>query len=187
MAAIEIELHALNYMKFRSMARELRQLGSEGQRLRDEVRRRITLAGQPVVGEVRDAVMSTPSKGVHGGGNAQRRRSAVMRGRGIRVGERGAIARAGLRRSCARAVTLRQNRSGVAIILRASQLPAGQQTLPKRLNSAKGWRHPLFGDIAHWYHQPGYPYFDVTIKRSEERFRRACMDAVDKCLAEIGR
>lgn len=187
MAAIEIELHALNYMKFRSMARELRQLGSEGQRLRDEVRRRIALAGNPVVNEVKDAVMSTPSTGTRGGGNAQRRRSAVMRGRLIRVGERGAIARSGLRRSCAAAVTLRQNRSGIAIILRANQLPEGQQRLPKHLNSAKGWSHPLFGDKTHWYHQPGYPYFDVTIKKSEERFRRACMDAIDKCLAEIGR
>jgi hypothetical protein len=185
MATVEVELRTLGAMQFRYLARSLREIGPEGRQLRQELRKRITDAGRPVVQDVRQAVRDVPVKGTQGGGALQRRRAAVLKARTVRSAARAAAGRHSLRRAIASATGLRVVNRGVYIIVRASQMPEGQETLPKHLNNPKGWRHPVYGDRATWVHQEGHPYFDVTIRRHEVEFRRACEQAIEDVLNRV--
>ena len=55
--------------------------------------------------------------------------------------------------------------------------------IPRGLDRAKGWRHPLFGDKSRWFSNPGYDWFLSTFSRSEGEFE----DKLDKVLQSAAR
>jgi hypothetical protein len=73
----------------------------------------------------------------------------------------------------------------VRIVVASSRLPADQQSLPRHLDSPKGWRHPVFGNKNNWVHQQGKPYFATTIKRHAPAFRRAVISAMETIRSRI--
>lgn len=91
----------------------------------------------------------------------------------------------GLRESVARATKLQTTVKGVRFVINASQLPESQRSLPRHLDSPKGWRHPVFGNTDNWVHQEGRPYFAATISRRAPAFRRAALDAIDETNRKI--
>lgn len=182
MAEAEFEIRTLGAMQYRALARQMREVGSQGRVLRKHLRRRITDAGKPVVEEVRQAARDIPVKGTPGGGALQRRRAAVLRARSARGAARAARGSHSLRRALAAATSLRTVNSGISIVLKASRMAEGQETLPRHMNSEKGWRHPVYGDRRDWVHQTGHPFFDVTIRKREAEFRRACEQAIQDTL-----
>jgi hypothetical protein len=91
----------------------------------------------------------------------------------------------GLRASIARAtkVSVRTTgkRAGVAIRTSKLGMPRGFRNAPKRLNSKKGWRHPVFGQDR-WVSQVGKPgWFDDTIAA----FKPAAHEAAKRALVEM--
>lgn len=144
-----------------------------------EYRKAIRDAGKPVVTEVRGAVLALTitgqqgSRGVlaptRGGGRKARVTAATARAR-TDLGRRKATAGAGLRETVANAVRLRNLARGVTIEALGQRMPAGQESLPKDLESHKGWDHPTFGDWSKKAHERGGPWFYPTIRRNQPRF-----------------
>lgn len=175
--------------EFRALSRRLRQAGRKD--LRKKLRVQINDAGRPVLDEVRATVRALPVSSGHGGGTTQRLRflDGTAKGKARKAGSaavRGRRRRAGLRSSIASATKLQITARGVRFVVNSRRLPVDQRTLPRHLDSPKGWKHPVFGD---WHngrkpvHQRGKPYFATTIKKRAPKFRQAILDAID----EIGK
>lgn len=102
-----------------------------------------------------------------------------------------AEAGAGLRESIARATTgaisTGSKATGVSVTwkVKASRMPNSQRKLAKAFNSAKGWRHPVFGDREDWVTQHGTPYFDTVIKKHQGELRDAVVDGMTKAADAI--
>jgi hypothetical protein len=204
MAQARFSIASQHAGQFRDLAKALRAAGKKpGGELRKQLRTRITEAGKPVVEEVRSAVLAIPVTS-HGGGSAQRSTHAALEAGRRAVKARGApgkprrtttaqaIARAaarphGLRESIARAVKLQITARGVRFIVNSSQLPESQRTLPRHLDSPKGWRHPVFANREHWVHQQGRPYFAATIKKRAVKFRQSIVQAMEDIKNKIER
>lgn len=172
--------------EFRALSRRLRQAGRKD--LRKRLRTKINEAGKPVLEEVRVAVRTLPVQGGGGGGTGQRLRFLDGRAKGkprkpSKAADRARRRRAGLRASIAAATKLQITAKGVRFVVNSARMPADQRTLPRHLDSPKGWRHPVFGDRETWVHQRGKPYFAVTIKKRAPKFRQAILEAMD----EIGK
>lgn len=97
----------------------------------------------------------------------------------------------GLRATVASRVVVRvrlgsKRHPGVAIRALSTGMPRGFTEAPKRLNSKRGWRHPLFGNRDSWWHQIGQPdWFDGTMARHRTRARRAAQRAIDNVARRI--
>ena len=74
---------------------------------------------------------------------------------------------------------------GVAIRADKNGMPRGFKNAPKRLNSAKGWRHQVFGTDT-WVTQRGKPgWFDDTISAFKPAARKAAQEAMDNMARRI--
>jgi hypothetical protein len=182
MATAGISISSQGVKEYRDLARRLREAGRR--ELRAALRKHIADAGRPVLDEVRTAARTLPVSGSRGGGTAQRRRFATANAsdkRKLSAGRR----KVGLRRSIASAIKLQVTARGVRFIVNSTQLPPDQRTLPRHLDSPKGWRHPVFGNREQWVHQEGKPYFATTIKKRAPQFRRAILDAMEEIRREL--
>jgi hypothetical protein len=178
---------------YRDAARRLRAAGRHD--LRKKVQQSIRATGQPILDEVRAAVLNTPSTS-HGGGKAKRREFhvATTQKRVAKAGKTGekvaksvtAAARRnfGLRQSIARATKLEVTARGVRFVVRSEQLPEDQRNLPGALDTEKGWRHPVFGKRP-IVKQRGHPYFRSRIKAKAPGFRAGILRAMDETIREI--
>lgn len=183
-----VSLSAQGAEDWKRLAKRLRAAGRGD--LRKELRKRIADAGRPAVEEVKAAVQAIPVTS-HGGGTARRAKYAALvagrraqrRGGNVRSAAAKAFRRPhGLRRDVAAATRMMITARGVRIIVDVSKLPESQRTLPRHLDSAKGWRHPVFGNKNNWVGQKGRPYFASTIQRRAPQIRQAVLDGI----AEIG-
>lgn len=94
----------------------------------------------------------------------------------------------GLRRATARALGITTARGRVAIQIRRSRMPEGQEHLPNRMEGLGGkWRHPLFGNTRKWYTQPSRPWFFPTIKKDLPRVTKAIQNAISNSANDLGR
>jgi hypothetical protein len=76
-------------------------------------------------------------------------------------------------------------RPGVMIRADKTGMPRGFANAPKRLNSAKGWRHRVFG-TDRWVTQMGKPgWFDDTLKAFKAPAKRAAQEAMDRMAKRI--
>jgi hypothetical protein len=182
MGNVRVSLAAQNVGQYRELARKLRDAGRKD--LRSALRKRISEAGKPVVEDVRAAVRDLRVTS-HGGGTAQRRRYNVSRAKTTKAADRAQRRAAGLRQTIASATRLQQTTKGIRIVINSQRLPEDQRSLPRRLDSDKGWRHPVFGNRSNWVSQKGGPYFATTIKKRAPAFRQAIVDAMDEITAEL--
>lgn len=194
MPPIRVSLAAQNVDKWRDTAKRLRKAGEQGQTLRKKLRTEIANAGKPVLDEVRQAVFDLRVTSSHGGGTTRRKQFAALQA-ARRAHKRGGDVRAAavraakhphsLRRDVAAATKLQITTKGVRFVTSSSQLPESQRTLPRHLDSPKGWRHPVFGNRANWVSQRGGPWFASTISKWAPEFRAAIVKAMDDTVSEI--
>lgn len=131
---------------------------ADGKAMRRDLIRELRKPTAPAVAEIKAGVMSMPATGLPAAGEP-------------------------LRAAVARKVRTEVKLSGYAVGVRvkASKTPAlrGFRNAPKRLNSPKGWRHPVYGSAA-WVSQRGQPgYFDDPLKHRRPEFRRGVLQAMD--------
>jgi hypothetical protein len=192
---VDIVTNVENVQQYRDLARRLRNGKND---LRKAFRQKILEAGKPAVEDVRAAVMalhitSTHGQGkgqqrryatTHGGGQTQRRRYAASKAKSARAAANAMRRPAGLRRTIASATGVEATVKGIRIVVRGNKLPANQRTLPRYLDSSKGWRHPTF-DHKPWVRQKGGPYFESTISKHAGDFRRKVIEAIDETNTKI--
>ncbi|WP_084963756.1 hypothetical protein [Thermoactinospora rubra] len=190
------------------LAKRLKGAGDQGKGLRKELLKAIRTAARPALQDTRRAVRTIPVTGSRGGGRKQRETKA-FRDRFDRVLDRAsddelgsdeleaqeakiqdrARRGSGLRDTIARSlrlVTKTGSRSArVRIEVDASKMPQDQRTLPRHLDSEKGWRHPVFGNRKKWVHQRGQPWFEVTIRRHAPKVRNDILKAMDDIADKI--
>lgn len=176
MPTVGFSLASEGAQEFRDLAKRLRK----SPELRKRLRKNIQAAGRPVVNDVRTAVKTVRVKSTRGGGSKSRRDYNVERA-STGQAEAYALRRgAGLRDTVARATKLELTNRGVRIVVRGSALPDDQRSLPRHLDSEKGWRHPVFGNREEWVTQRGTPWFAVTIQKKARTFRKAVLDAMEE-------
>jgi hypothetical protein len=90
----------------------------------------------------------------------------------------------GLRSKVAAGVHVeRQGTGGVRV--QTSMPTASEGIIPRGLDRAKGWRHPLFGDKNHWFSNPGYDWFVSTFARSEDMIESHLHHVLERAAREI--
>lgn len=83
-------------------------------------------------------------------------------------------------------VRISGKRPGVRIRVSKAGMPRGFNNAPKRLNSAKGWRHPVFGNRDLWVTQHGKPgWFDDTVSAFRPAAVLGAARALDKVAKRI--
>lgn len=147
------------------------RLGEADKAVRKNLVTGLRAATKPVVAEIRGTVKG-PGGGSRGSGAQARAAHRLSRSKSTRASAaKSAEKRSGLRATIAAAtgssVTSSADRVNVTFRVKSSQLPPDQKTLAKRWNSAKGWRHPVWGHRDRYVQQSGRPYFDSVIRRNE--------------------
>lgn len=176
MPTVGFSVSAQGAQEFRDLAKRLRK----SPELRKRLRKNIQAAGRPVLNDVKSAVKNVQVKSTRGGGSNTRRDFNVSRA-STEQAEAYALRRgAGLRDTVARATKLEITNRGVRFVVRGDALPEDQRSLPRHLDSEKGWRHPVFGNRSEWIAQRGSPWFAVTIRKRSRDFRRAVLDAMEE-------
>lgn len=108
--------------------------------IRRELSASIKKATTPLETDLKAAVMGLASKGVAGGGHAQRSaHSAGRSARGLPTKQTGL--RKNIAKGVTRKITLAGYRTGVRVKVDTKYLPANQRGLPKLMNKGS-WRHP---------------------------------------------
>jgi hypothetical protein len=138
----------------------------DGKQLKKDLLRNLRKALKPVQDEVKREINSMSS---HGGSHGM-----------------------ALRRTVARKVVVQTRMSGrsAGVKLIAKKTPGIRdfRNAPKRLNSKKGWRHPVFGDREDWRQQMGKPdWFDGPVRARRSEFRKAVKEVLDEMADRIKR
>lgn len=173
-----------------ALAKRLKTAG-EGKALRKELLKAIRSGAKPALADTRKAVKSIPVTGSRGGGRKSREEHQFSRSKGDEDKRRARARKgAGLRDSVSRSLRLVVKTGSktprVRIEVDASKMPEDQRTLPRHLDSAKGWRHPVFGKREDpWVHQQGKPWFSVTIERHAPAVRASILKAMDDIANKI--
>lgn len=138
---------------------------ADGKALRRDLIREMKKPLAPAVAEIKAGVMSIGAGGLPPG-EGEPLRPAVAR----RIRSEAKLS--------GRAV-------GVRVRARRTENVRGFRHAPKRLNSPKGWRHPVYG-TDRWVTQLGKPnYFDDPLKRRHGEFRRAVLEAMEDTARRI--
>ncbi|MGH8575346.1 MAG: hypothetical protein ACREXJ_00170 [Gammaproteobacteria bacterium] len=172
--------------KYRELSKRLKAAGPEGKGLRRELNKAIRQAGRPAVADAKAAVLALSVQGTRGSGRRQRADFASARA-ATEAGKLAIYRRSGLRGAVAGATRVRTTSVGVKIVVDGKKLPPDQRTLPRHLDRAKGWRHPVFGNRDVWVGQRGGPWFFATLRRHAPAFRRAIVTAMNDIERRITR
>lgn len=139
---------------------------ADGKKLRRDLGKELRKAAQPIVLEARANILALPSSA-----------------RGARTPLRATIAR-----EVKVQVRYSGNRTGVRIRVGKRKMPRGFANAPKRLNSGRGWRHPVFGDYDTWVQQLGRPsWFHDATRGHRPEVRRAVLRAMNAALKRIAK
>jgi len=77
--------------------------------------------------------------------------------------------------------------TGVRIRVGKRKMPRDFRNAPKRLNSGRGWRHPVFGDVDTWVQQNGRPsWFHDATRANRPEVKRAVLRAMNAAVQRIG-
>lgn len=77
--------------------------------------------------------------------------------------------------------------AGVRVV--TSMAKQDEAIIPRGLDRLAGWRHPLFGNKAHWFRNPGYGWFMSTFSNSKDDFENKLekvLEAAANNIAEAG-
>ncbi|GAB3429824.1 hypothetical protein [Actinophytocola sediminis] len=175
--------------EFRETAAKLKAAGDG--RLRREMTRNMREAAQPVIGNMRRAVLGTSAAGTRGGGGQARREYLLSRARKrSELIQRRAYEGRGLRASAAATVKAKVATSATSASVRiksqASLMPPDQRKLPRAMNKGK-WRHPVFGSRNRWAGQTVTPvaWFDRPAAIGGPRVRDKAVKVVDEINRKI--
>lgn len=154
--------------------------------LRTELNKAIRDSTKPAVADLKAAVMAIDSKvtGKSGVGSGEVSR-AIHAGSGKIQRKRSHGLRATIARSIQTKITTSGSRTGVRIRIDGTKLPADQQKLPKALDSANGWRHPVFGNKSVWVTQKGQPWWAVTVNKHRDDIRAKIRAAIDSTVSKL--
>jgi hypothetical protein len=141
---------------------------ADGKAMRRDLIKRLKVPLAPAVAEIKSGLMSMGSSGPPAKGAAK------------------TSLRAQVARKIRPEVKLSGFRAGVRV--KASKTPAirGFANAPKRLNSPKGWRRPVYGNRQVWVVQYGQPgYFDDPLLHRRDEFRTAVVAAMGETADRI--
>ena len=158
------------------LAEKLKAAGDEGKGLKTELRRGLRKAATPMLAAVKARVRVISVKGVRGGG------------RWARYAKRPRAKSLGLRDSVADAMQIQTRMGGepeVRLRVNTSRLPTDQRKLPRYMDRAEGWRHPVFGDENVWAQQTGEPYWNETLNPFGPQVRQEIIGVVNDVLRRI--
>jgi hypothetical protein len=129
--------------------------------LQRDLTAQIRREGRPVLREVQAAVRAI-EVGSERGGTAPPDTSTNLRGR------------------LAAATTVEQQGIGIRFEVHGAQVGKAGHRLAKLtdVTLAPRWRHPVFGNRKVWKTNVGQPWFFVTIRAAEPRFREAVLRAM---------
>lgn len=168
-----------------------RRLKAVDKKLATKLRKAIRTGANPAVIATKRAILTLPVVGVRGGGNKARTEHRLSRSRSVTEKSAARAARkSGLRRTIADAIKVDirtgSKTASVRIVVDESRLPHDQRTLPRHLDSVKGWRHPVFGrrDLP-WAAQKGRPWFEATIRKHAGEVREAIVAAMDDLARDL--
>jgi hypothetical protein len=171
----------------KQLAKDLNGLG-DGHMVKD-LHKSLRDAAQPIVGDIRAAVLAIPSKSVdETAGRTARAAHRFEQSKAKKKTMAKFERKAGLRETIARAVKLSVSATGGAVSIKvdASMLPDDQRMLPWDLEGSSKWRHPVYGrDV--WVTQPSHPYFFGTIDKDLHRVESDVDRIVDGFAAEIAK
>lgn len=167
-ADLEVRITLQGEKEMRALGQRLRRASTGGD-LQKALNRNLRDKGQPVIAELRSAVMGvqvTSTKGGAGKPHYER----------------------GLRARVAKAVRMSIAAKGIRFNVESGRVGAYGAALTKYLDSElpgyKDWRHPVFGRNI-WTVQHGSPWFFRTIRLHADSFENACISAVNEFLAKI--
>lgn len=151
--------------------RALQELGralkaeADGKQLRRDLIRELKKPLAPAVAEIKAGVMAVGAGGL--------------------PPAEGEPLRPAVKRRIRSEVKLSGHATGVRVRARKTEAVRGFRNAPKRLNSPKGWRHPVFG-TDRWVTQMGNPgYFDEPLKRRRREFRTATLRTMEATARRI--
>ena len=148
-----------------SLGRALRA-EADGKALRRDLARQLRAALQPATAQVRSGLMGMATAGV-----------PVV----------GAPLRTTVLRQLKAEARLSGRATGARLRIKKKGMPRGFTNAPKRLNSTKGWRHPVRGGDT-WVKQLGAPeYFDRPLRRHRGEYRDAVLAAMNDTARRITR
>lgn len=173
-----IDIRVAGGIELRKLLRDLKQQarGDLARKLRRNIRR----AADPVVTDLRGAVMRVDVTADPPG----RRPGRAYRNRPH------------LRAKVAAAIGVTITQKGVRIRVNANKVGPYGSALSKYLDAEiaqyRRWRHPVFGRVTRggdevWAVQHGQPWFFNTIEGHVDDFRRAVLDAIDEVRDELAR
>ena len=173
-----------------TLSKRLKGAGLVGKQLRKELLKAVRAGAKPALADTRAAVKAIPVTGARGGGRKQREAHHFDRSKAGAEDKRRAKAQraSGLRDSVARSLRLVVKTGSKSTLVRiesdASKMPAGQETLPRHLDSVRGWRHPTYGHKP-WVSQKGRPWFEVTIRKHAPAVQAHIVKAMDDIANKI--
>ena len=147
-------------------AQQLRKLAAEmrreatGTALRADLRRDILAAMRPAADAVRSGVRATPTHGAKHTGL----RDAVARATQVKIAT--------------------GSTAGVTIEVQSGRMPAGKESLPRKMDEQSRWRHPVFGTNT-WVNQSGHEFFYPAIRPHVPDAREAVVRAVERAFARL--
>lgn len=154
--------------QMRDLALDLARAGDSGRGLSRKLRRNITAATRPIKTDVQANARAIPAKGP---------------------------AHTGLRESLAKAtrISIKASRRATAVqlIVDGKRMPAGQQKqqkLPAYVEgTARRWRHPVWGNRAHWVAQAAHPFVKPAVAKHLPEVQASVIAAVTETAAELER
>jgi hypothetical protein len=131
--------------------------------LKRELRRNFKAAAEPVAGDVEQSILLMPSR--HDG-----------------------TLRAGIARTVTVSTSFTSSGVAVRVSSLGSRMPPGKESLPFHADSARGWRHPVFG---HWDRTKGRQYgkpewFERPVADNAREFAAAAQRSVDEIQRKLG-
>jgi hypothetical protein len=159
-------------------AKLVKEVANVEPEFRKSVRKMLKEKADPIVNEVKQAVLATPShKGEAETGRKKRGENQ------------------GLRASLASAVVAEINptKKGAIAKIRVSTTKfmsnSGRpRTIPYYYEGRRkrAWRHPVFGDREVWVEQKPHPFLGVTVAPHKQEFASAVVEALDEAIQSSG-
>ena len=161
-----IRVQVAGTAELRRLARRFRAAAEDG--LQRDLTTQLTREGRPVLRQVQSAVRAI-EVGSERGGTAPPDTSTNLRGR------------------LAAATTVEQQGTGVRYEVHGARVGKAGHRLAKLtdVTLAPRWRHPVFGNRRVWKTNVGQPWFFVTIRAAEPRFRSAVLRAMQRTARKI--
>lgn len=156
--------------RLRALSRDLRS-AADGKARRKTTMRELKGALNPLVADVRGAIMRIPSRGE----SARRGRRPL---------------RAELSRSVSKQVRLSGRKAGVSVFMNPRKMPHGKKAIPQYMEAVPGytrWRHPVYGPRGSepYVSQSAHPYFSHILPAAQARGRAAVARIVERTARDL--